>query len=366
VDIGDEAQSLVLSNSMEFLENVALAPYTTFKIGGPARWFAEAASEAEVLEGVEFARERGLQLFVLGGGSNLLVSDEGFGGLVLRLGLLGIKRRFEEDCLHFEVGAGEGWDEFVSLAVAEDCAGIECLAGIPGTVGGTPVQNVGAYGQEVAETVVGVRALDLRSREFVWMPVEECGFAYRQSLFNTTERGRYVVTQVEYSLTPGGAATLTYADLKKHFEGWDRVPSLREVAGAVREIRRTKGMFLVEGDPDCRSAGSFFKNPVVDLGVLAAIEASMPEASMPAGVAVPRYPAGDGKVKLAAAWLLEQAGFGKGFGKGRAGISSRHTLALVNRGGATAGEILELSGRIVAGVETRFGVRLEREPVLLQ
>jgi len=343
---------------MEFLENVSLAAYTTFSVGGPARWFGEATTEADVLAAVEFVRARALPLFVLGGGSNLLLSDEGFGGLVLRIGLRGIRQRFDGDLLHFEVAAGENWDQFVSLAVAEDCAGIECLAGIPGTVGGTPVQNVGAYGQEVAETVVGVRALDLQTEKFVWIPAAECGFAYRQSSFNTTERGRYVVTRVDYALTPGGAARIAYADLKKHFADRAGTPSLAEVAGAVREIRRAKGMFLVEGDPDCRSAGSFFKNPVVDLKVLAAIEASVPE-----GVVVPRYPAGDGKVKLAAAWLLEQAGFRKGFGEGRAGISTRHTLALVNRGGASAAEIVELSERIVTGVEARFGVRLEREPV---
>jgi UDP-N-acetylmuramate dehydrogenase len=352
--------SLIPSSSMEFLENVTLATYTTFRIGGPARWFAEAVSEPDILTAVEFARERGIPLFVLGGGSNLLVSDAGFDGLVLRIGLRGMSQRFEGDCLHFEVAAGESWDEFVSLAVGEDCGGIECLAGIPGTVGGTPIQNVGAYGQEVAESIVGVRCLDLHSREFAWIPASACGFAYRQSLFNTTERGRYVVTKVEYSLSPGGEPTLSYTDLKKHFGGWDRVPSLVEVADAVRRIRRAKGMFLVEGDPDCRSAGSFFKNPVVDVKVLAAIE-----ASMPAGVTVPRYPAGEGRVKLAAAWLLDQTGFTKGYGEGRAGISSRHTLALVNRGGATAAEILELSARIVSAVEARFGVRLEREPVWL-
>jgi UDP-N-acetylmuramate dehydrogenase len=346
---------------MEFLENLPLAPYTTFKIGGPARWFAEAVTEAEILEGVKFARERELPLFVLGGGSNLLVSDLGFKGLVLRIGLLGKAEFFERDVLVFRVEAGENWDEFVSHVAALDCAGIECMAGIPGTVGGTPVQNVGAYGQEVSETIRAVRALDLKTNEFVEMTGAECEFAYRRSLFNTWTRGGYIVTRVDYALTPGGPPKLSYPDLKKHFQGWSRVPSLAEVSTAVREIRRSKGMFLVEGDPDSKSAGSFFKNPVVSISRLRAIE-----DVVPAGVAVPQYPAGDGHVKLAAAWLLEQAGFVKGYGGAHAGISSRHTLALVNKGGATAREILWLSEQIVAGVEERFGIRLELEPVFVE
>jgi UDP-N-acetylmuramate dehydrogenase len=348
-------------DGMEFVENVPLAPYTTFKIGGPARWFAEAASEADILAGVEFAREKGIPLFALGGGSNLLISDAGFDGLALRIGLKGIDRRFEQDCLVFHVAAGEGWDPFVDHVVSLDCAGIECLAGIPGTVGGTPVQNVGAYGQEVADTVSRVRVFDLQAREFLEKDGKDCGFAYRQSLFNTTARGRFLVTRVDFALTPGGAPTLHYADLKRHFEGRNEAPSLAEVAAAVREIRRQKGMFLVAGDPDCASAGSFFKNPLVDKASLTRIESSVPP-----GTPVPRYPAPEGKMKLAAAWLLEQAGFAKGFGNGRVGISSRHTLALVNRGDATAADILELSDRIMAKVEEKFGVKLEREPVFLE
>ena len=206
-------------DGMEILENVPLAPYTTFKIGGPARWFAEAASEADILEAVSFARERGLPLFVLGGGSNLLVSDSGFAGLVLHIALRGIREHFDDDTLVLQAEAGEDWDKLVSHAVSLDCAGIECLAGIPGTVGGTPVQNVGAYGQEVSERIVVVRALDLRSGKFVEMSGAECGFAYRQSMFNTSAKGQFIVTRVDYALTAGGPPTLTYADLQRHFQG---------------------------------------------------------------------------------------------------------------------------------------------------
>ncbi|HET8638139.1 MAG TPA: FAD-binding protein, partial [Acidobacteriaceae bacterium] len=232
---------------MQFLEHVSLAPYTTFKLGGPARWFAEAASESDILEAVEFARLRDLPLFPLGGGSNLLVADAGFPGLVLHIALKGIEQREES----FTVAAGEKWDGFVSHVVERDFAGTECLAGIPGTVGGTPIQNVGAYGQEVSETVVSVRALNLGTLKFEEFANAACGFSYRRSIFNSTERGKYIVTSVVYRLTPNGQPKIAYADLKRHFQDCDP-PSLREVSDAVRAIRRGKGMYIVAGDPDCR------------------------------------------------------------------------------------------------------------------
>lgn len=338
---------------MQFREQVPLVPYTTFKIGGPARWFVEATSEAEILAAVEFARSRALPLFILGGGSNLLVSDEGFPGLVLRIALQGI----EEDAGLFRVAAGEDWDRFVSLAVTRNYGGIECLAGIPGTVGGTPVQNVGAYGQEVSETIAAVRVIDLTRLEIEEFSPAACGFSYRRSIFNSTERGRYIVTRVDYALQKDAAPRLSYADLKRVFPG-PETPSLLEVSAAVRLIRREKGMLIVADDPDCRSAGSFFKNPIVT---------STHYSNIAAGFAapIPHYAAADGYVKLPAAWLVEQAGFPKGFALGPAGISSRHTLALINRGNARAADILTLRDRIVAAVQTRFGIHLEPEPVFL-
>jgi UDP-N-acetylmuramate dehydrogenase len=338
---------------MEFYEQVPLAPYTTFKIGGPARWFVEAGTEAEILEAVEFARARSLPLFPLGGGSNLLIADAGFPGLVLRIGLKGIKQ--QEDTFH--VAAGENWDEFVSRAVERDFAGIECLAGIPGTVGGTPIQNVGAYGQEVSETIERVCALNLGTLKFEEFSTADCGFSYRRSVFNTTKRGKYIVTQATYRLHRNGSPKIAYADLKRQFQG-AAAPSLREVSDAVRTIRRGKGMYIVAGDPDSRSAGSFFKNPIVAAEHYARI------AAQEAGD-VPHYPAADGAFKIPAAWLLERAGFRKGYALGEAGISTRHTLALVNRGEAKAADIFALRDRILAEVESRFGIRLEPEPVLL-
>ncbi len=339
---------------MQIKERQLLAPFTTFGIGGPARWFAEAASEAEIAEASEWARERDVPLFVLGGGSNLLVADAGFAGLVLHVGLKGIERDGEL----FWVAAGEDWDEFVERAVDCECAGVECLAGIPGTVGGTPVQNVGAYGQEAASVIEWVRAFDLKACEFVELSNAECEFAYRRSRFNSTDRGRYIVTRVDYRLRQHAAPQIAYRDLKDHFQSWTKAPSLAETAAAVRSIRRSKGMLLVEGDPDCRSAGSFFKNPAVSQEVAERVW----RIAESGGVSVRVFPTDGGLVKIPAAWLIEQTGFTKGYGLGAAGISSRHTLALVNRGGATAKEILALAEKIRAAVEARFGIRLEMEP----
>ena len=337
---------------MHIQERVALAGYTTLGIGGPARWFVEAGDEAAVVEAVRFAREQKAPLFVLGGGSNVLVADQGFPGLVLHIAVKGV----QQEANLFRVGAGEGWDGFVSLAIERGFGGIECLAGIPGTVGGTPVQNVGAYGQEVSGTVVSVRVLDTHHLGYADLPAAACGFAYRQSIFNTTHRGRFVVTRVDYKLRSKANPVLQYPDLKKYFFGRKETPTLAEAAAAVREIRHSKGMLLVEGEADCHSAGSFFKNPVVGQDRYDALVA---QARGP----VPSFPGVRGMVKVPAAWLVEQAGFQKGYALGNAGISSRHTLALINRGGATAAEMVALRDVIVATVEKKFGIRLEPEPV---
>jgi UDP-N-acetylmuramate dehydrogenase len=340
---------------MNFREHVPLAPFTTFGIGGPARWFAEVETESDLQEAVAFARERQLPLFVLGGGSNLLVSDEGFRGLVVRIALRGVALESAGTCGRFSVAAGEDWDTFVCDAIERGYGGIECLAGIPGTVGGTPVQNVGAYGQEVSETIGLVRALDRNSGSFVDLSRQDCGFSYRKSIFNTTERGRFIVARVDYRMVLGAESVAAYQDLKRYFKDWPAPPTLTEVSNAVRSIRRQKGMLLVPGDPDCASAGSFFKNPVISRGAFDRIAAQSPTE-------VPSFPAGENR-KIPAAWLLDQAGFHKGLAAGRVGISSRHSLALINRGGASAGEMAALRDRIVAAVEAKFGIRLEQEPV---
>jgi UDP-N-acetylmuramate dehydrogenase len=345
---------------MQFLENVPLGPMTTLGVGGPSRWYAEVHTEEELRTAVEWAAECRLPLFILGGGSNLVVSDAGWPGLTLRIGLRGVKQWSESGREIFAAGAGEDWDGLVARAVMAGCAGLECLSGIPGTVGGTPVQNVGAYGQEVSATIVLLRALELATGKFQDFTKGECGFAYRTSRFNTVDRNKFVITRVAFALTPGGKPRIEYADLKKYFAG-QGCTSLSEVREAVREIRRGKAMLIVEGDEDCRSAGSFFKNPVVDVATYEKIAAQLAAK----GLVPPKYPAGDGRVKLAAAWLVEQGGFAKGFTVGRVGISRRHALAIVNRGGATAAEIVALKDLIQQKLLETFGVELAPEPVFV-
>jgi len=345
---------------MQLQENVPLAPLTTFQVGGPARYFAEVRTAEEAAQAVEYAREKKLPLFVLGGGSNLVVSDRGFPGLVAHVAILGVEDGLSSGRRFFRVGAGEEWDGFVAQSVKLGCAGIENLSGIPGTVGGTPVQNVGAYGQEVAETIQSVRVLDVHSMREIELSNPDSRFSYRTSIFNTSARGRYIVLQVTFALTPGGEPTLKYADLQKFFEG-KPTPSLQEVRDAVRQIRLSKAMLIVPGDDDCRSAGSFFKNPIVSQQKFEEI-ASIAERS---GKKLPSYPAPDGNKKISAAWLVEQAGFVKGTDRGPVGISRRHSLAIVNRGGARAADIIALKDEVQRGVREKFGVELHPEPVFL-
>ena len=339
---------------MKILENIPLAPLTTLGIGGPARWFVKAGSEAEIAAACVWAQERRVPIIVLGGGSNVLVADAGFDGLALHVAI----ERFEIEGELLSAGAGVPWERCVQRSTEAGLAGLECLAGIPGTVGGTPVQNVGAYGQEVSSVIERVRAFHREAQKFVDFSNVECGFAYRRSRFNTTDRNRYVVTRVDYRLRRGGEPSLAYADLRAHFAAYRQIPSLTEVAEAVRGIRKAKGMVLVEGDPDCRSAGSFFKNPSVALHVAERVR----QIAANAGATVRTFPGERGLVKIPAAWLIEQAGFSKGYALGAAGISTKHTLALVNRGGATAKSILDLAEKIQAAVEARFGIQLEMEP----
>jgi UDP-N-acetylmuramate dehydrogenase len=331
-------------------------------IGGPARFFAEAASINDVVEAVALARAQNLPLFVLGGGSNLVIADSGWPGLVLKISIGGIERQPpSEGKALFEVGAGESWDRFVSHAVTAHCAGIECLSGIPGSVGGTPVQNVGAYGQEVSETIESVQVFDRKDGQVRELCNEACGFAYRSSIFNTSERERFIILRVRFALTPGGEPHLDYADLKRHFEGHAIRPTLAATREAVRHIRALKGMLIIPGDPDCHSAGSFFKNPVVS----AEQHEDLKARAAAKGLELPSYPALEKNRKVSAAWLVEKSGFARGYGFGRVGISRKHALAIVNRGGATAGEVLALQDEIQQRVEQIWGVRLEPEPVMM-
>lgn len=343
-------------------ENVPLAPLTTFKIGGPARYLVEARNTSEAQDAIAFARARNLPLFVLGGGSNLLVADAGWPGLVLKIAITGIEGKGVQDGKAlFEVGAGESWDRFVSYTVTAQCAGVECLSGIPGSVGGTPVQNVGAYGQEVSETIESVQALDLNDGQIRELCAEACGFGYRTSIFNTTEIGRFIILRATFALTRGREPRIAYVDLQRQFEGRETAPNLAEVREAIRHIRARKGMLIVPGDEDCQSAGSFFKNPVLT----EAQHEELRKQAAARGVHVPSYPALEARKKVSAAWLVEHSGFTRGYGFGRVGISRKHALAIVNRGGANASEVVALKEQIQHRVEEIWGVRLEPEPVMV-
>jgi UDP-N-acetylmuramate dehydrogenase len=342
-------------------ENVPLAEKTTLKIGGAARFFIEAKSENDVAEAARFAAENDLELFVLGGGSNVLISDEGFDGLVLQISLKGISTGAQAsplatsaEALEVTAQAGEDWDEFVAFCIAKNLAGLECLSGIPGFVGGTPVQNVGAYGQEVSETLASVRVFDRKTNAFSDLPNRLCGFSYRQSIFNTIEKNRYIVLAATYALKPNAEPKIVYTDLIKHFNG--KQPNLRETREAVIGIRAAKSMVIAPGDPNRRSVGSFFKNPIVSNEKFAEI-AEREEA--------PAFKVDENSVKIPAAWLIENSGFYKGFRRGNAGLSTKHTLAIVNLGGATAKEILALKEEIQTGVKRRFDILLETEPVFI-
>ena len=352
-------------SSLQIQEYVELAPLTTIGVGGRARFFADVKTENALEEANAFAHAQHLPLFVLGGGSNLLVRDEGFPGFVVRLNIQGeLQQTTVADRVRYDVPAGTEWDDFVLSTCKNDLNGIECLAGIPGLTGGTPVQNVGAYGQEVAQTITEVRAFDRCSRTFVVLSKEECRFGYRSSSFNTGARGRYLVTLVSFELMRGCRVMPAYAELEELFG--NQIPTSMQVYQAVRELRGKKGMLLSQAETSYQSAGSFFKNPVIPMW-------SLSDVARRLGVApecIPHWSVlGDEregtKVKISAAWLVEKAGFPKGFVMGRAGTSARHSLALINLGGASFRDIEKLRDAVRSEVLGKSGVYLEQEPIEL-
>jgi UDP-N-acetylmuramate dehydrogenase len=376
---------------------VPLAAFTTLGLGGPAGRFAEAATEAELVAEVRSADERGEPLLVLGGGSNLVIADDGFPGTVVRVATRGVRHEVREHTVLLTVAAGEDWDTVVAQSVGDGLAGLECLSGIPGLAGATPIQNVGAYGQEVAQTLVAVRVYDRARRAVTQFSHADCGFGYRTSAFKRSTlagpghppsaqpspasgglpahragpvTGRHIVLGVTFQLQRSAlSAPVRYAELARTLgigEG-ERAP-LGEVRSAVLALRRGKGMVLDAADADTRSAGSFFTNPVLDLSQFAGLERAV-AGVCGTGVQIPQFPAGPGHVKVPAAWLIERAGFGKGYQPGPSGqdarISTKHTLALVNPGGATTASLLALAREVAGGVRKVFGVDLAPEPVLV-
>jgi UDP-N-acetylmuramate dehydrogenase len=329
---------------------------TTLRVGGPARRVVTAEREDDVLAVIRETAEAGEPLLVLGGGSNLVVSDDGFAGTVLRIATRGVAAEREGDRVRVTVAAGQRWDDFVAFAAIEGLAGVECLAGIPGLVGAVPMQNVGAYGQDVGQTIVRVRTWDRDAGAFVLWDRESCRFSYRNSVFRGN--ARHVVLDVTFELAASrSSGPLRYAELTKALGG--DVAPLETVRSTVIGLRRKKGMVLDAADPDTASAGSFFTNPILDAAALAALKARVGDA------ALPTFPEADGRTKVSAAWLIERAGFPKGFAMGPVAISSKHALALTNRGGATTRDLVALARAVRDGVRSRFDVTLENEPVFV-
>ena len=333
-----------------------LADLTTLRLGGPARDLVHATTEQQLIEAVRGADESAVPVLLIAGGSNLVVSDDGFDGTVVRIETTGVQ--VEQDLCGgamVSVAAGEPWDPFVARAIGRGWVGVEALSGIPGSVGATPVQNVGAYGQEVAETVASVRCWDREDGHVRTFAAAECGFGYRTSRFKRDPH-RFVVLTVTFQFRLGDlSAPVRYAELARVLgvEPGGRVP-MPEVRQAVLSLRAAKGMVLDAGDQDTWSAGSFFTNPVLDRDAAA----TLPREA-------PRWPMADGTVKTSAAWLIEHAGFAKGYGNDRVALSGKHTLALTNRGRATTADLLGLAAQVQQGVLERYGVRLVNEPVLV-
>ncbi|MBN3930821.1 UDP-N-acetylmuramate dehydrogenase [Streptomyces verrucosisporus] len=345
---------------MQELHDAPLAPLTTFRLGGPAARLVTATTDEEVTEAVRAADAGGTPLLLVGGGSNLVIADEGFAGTALRIATTG----FRLEGTRLELAAGENWSEAVARTVEAGLAGVECMAGIPGSAGATPIQNVGAYGQEVSSTITEVVAYDRRSGETVTIPAAECGFSYRHSRFKAGP-DRFVVLRVRFELEDAGglSAPLRYAETARALgvETGERVP-VERARETVLKLRAGKGMVLDPEDHDTWSAGSFFTNPVLTETEHAAFLARAAERLGP-DAAPPAYPAGDGLVKTSAAWLIDRAGFAKGYGDGPARISTKHTLALTNRGSATTADLLALAREVRDGVREAFGVTLVNEPV---
>jgi UDP-N-acetylmuramate dehydrogenase len=349
--------------------NIPLASFTTIGLGGAARFFAVCSDVSELRDALSYARNAHLRLHVLGGGSNTIFPDRGFDGLVLHAAMRGMRFQEEDEHVFLRASAGEPWDRTVETCTERGLGGLECLSGIPGLVGATPIQNVGAYGQEVADTVFSVEALNRTSQQKVSFSRKECRFGYRTSRFKQEDADRYVITAVTFSLTPHARPLIRYPELQRLLE--DSIdldtlergrPALAAVRDGVLKLRRSKSMIIDPGDPNTRSVGSFFTNPVVSPEDFGTIEKRWRagENADP----IPHFPAGS-SVKIPAGWLVEHSGFPKGFRKGNVGISVNHALALVNRGG-TAAELLALAAEIEDAVRSRFGIRLEREPVIVQ
>jgi UDP-N-acetylmuramate dehydrogenase len=349
---------------LEIRESIPLAPHTTIGIGGNARFFADVATTETLLAAIDWARNHSIPMIVIGGGSNLIIADRGFDGIIVRVSINGIRSQPQSDRTTITVGAGEDWEEFVAFCVASGYSGLECLSGIPGRTGATPIQNVGAYGQEVAEVISSIEAVEVETGRLVNIPSDQCGFAYRSSRFKTYDRNRFIITAVTFTLPLNGRPDVRYDALARYLaEHTVAPPSLRDVREAVLAVRRTRSMVVDPCDPYSQSVGSFFVNPIVPEDQFRQIQAAARRRTI--AEEVPVYLSPDGLCKVPAAWLIEHAGYRRGHHHGNVGLSPNHALAIVNRGGGTAREVLELAARIKSSVLASFGVTLAAEPVFI-
>jgi UDP-N-acetylmuramate dehydrogenase len=366
---------------LEFKENILLSDFTTIKLGGKAKYFCECINEEQILECLEFAKKGNLRLQVLGGGSNTIFADEGFDGIILKTAMRNItlsgKGGSSEVIVTAE--AGVNWDDFVIFCTGQGFAGVECLSGIPGTVGATPIQNVGAYGQEVSEIITEVTAIEISTHNKLVFSNPDCRFDYRQSRFKSDDAGKYIITEVKFLLKRNGEPAIRYPELKKYLEDeyvseenekdnynslTKPIEKLKFVRNAVIEIRKKKSMVVDQNDPDSVSCGSFFMNPILTDAEFQNFELKVKNLKLLNPVIkIPHFVTDKG-IKIPAAWLIENAGFKKGYKKNGAGISSKHTLAIINCGGKTK-NIMDLAEDIEERVHTLFGISLKREPVVI-
>ncbi|MCE1164871.1 MAG: UDP-N-acetylmuramate dehydrogenase [Bacteroidetes bacterium] len=337
-----------------------LSDCTTIRLGGTAKHFAECGTEEEIIETLKYGRENNLGVFVLGGGSNVIFPDEGYEGIVLKINLKGIS--FDYDTV--TVRAGEDWDSFVKSTVDNGYTGLECLSGIPGTAGATPIQNVGAYGVEVGNHLIDVAAIDRDSLEKIVITAADCAFSYRNSRFKSFDKDKFIITEVRFKLAKNGGPVIKYPELANYIgtfldlnslKGIDKILAVRD---AVIKIRRRKSMIYDENDTDSHSCGSFFTNPVINKHNFDEFMSICTKKDLK-----PPYFSEKNNFKVSAAWLIENSGFNKGFNMNGAGISGKHTLAIVNRGGTT-NDVIALSNHIKSTVLENFGILLEMEPIL--
>lgn len=349
-------------------ENILLSAHTTIKLGGPAKYFIECDTEGSIKEALEFAKEKNCKVQTLSGGSNIIFADHGFDGVILKINIKGVTVKKDKDNFFVCSGAGENWDEFVKYCIENEITGAECLSGIPGSVGATPVQNVGAYGQEVSGIIYSLKAIERESLETRIFRNEDCRFAYRESIFKSAYKDKFIITEVVFKMKKKSESEIKYPELKKYIDSQKEYSGLNAgkeklnfIRNAVLSLRKKKSMVIDNDDPNTISCGSFFTNPVMSVSEFEKFKIKTDSINL----LTPYYINSDkDKIKIPAAWLIEQSGFEKGYKTKGAGISTKHSLAIINRGGKTS-DIISLSEEIIRTVKNKFGIVLVNEPVIV-